>query len=111
MKVIDLELGKQLVDGDENTAKELLKMLADSLPTHQQIIHQAAKDQAIKDIISEAHKLHGATCYTGTPRIKAAAKELELAAKANQLESLPALIENLDKEIMDFNQSLKEINS
>lgn len=111
MKVIDLELGKELVGGDENTAKELLKMLADSLPAHQQIIHQAAKDQTIKDIISEAHKLHGATCYTGTPRIKAAAKELELTAKENKLELLPALIENLDKEITDFYHAFKEINS
>ena len=108
LKAIDLELGKTVVGGNETMAKELLTLLADNLPEHQRIIKEACQKNDKPSLISESHRLHGATCYTGTPRLKIAAKELEMAAKENQDAQIPKLTLQLDNEIALFFSELKK---
>jgi len=97
--VIDLELGKTLIDGNESAAKEMLKTLSDLLPQHQKIIEKA---YSIRDFISladETHKIHGGACYCGTPRLKEASKNLEIALKLNNYDDIDVLYEHLLAEI------------
>ena len=109
-KVIDLELGKSLVGGSLEMAYEILQMLSDALPQHKAILIKAVTDQKLENIRTEAHKLHGAACFTGTPRLKTAAKALEQAAKHNQAEEIPALSKNLFDEMAAFEEAYKEMD-
>jgi len=97
--VIDFELAKELVGGQEALAQEMFKMLFDSLPEHQKEITEAAKNKDLALTGKAAHKLHGATCYCGTPRLKEAVKALEIAAKAEENEQIDPLLETLNTEI------------
>lgn len=108
-QIIDLELGKSLVGGSLEMAYEILQMLADALPQHKEMLIKAITDHELEVIRTEAHKLHGATCFTGTPRLKIAAKALEQAAKHNQAEEIPALSKKLFDEMAAFEEAYKEI--
>ncbi len=107
-KVIDLELGKSLVGGSLEMAYEILQMLSDALPQHKDILIKAIADHQIDAIRTEAHKLHGAACFSGTPRLKTAAKALEQAAKHNQAGEIPALSKNLFDEMTAFFEDLQK---
>lgn len=108
-KVIDIELGQSLVGGSLEMAFEILQMLVDALPQHKEILTKAIADHQMDTIRSEAHKLHGAACFTGTPRLKTAAKALEQAAKHNRPEEIPALSKNLFDEMTAFEEAYKGI--
>tara|TARA_B100000508_G_C11301482_1_gene200080 strand:- start:348 stop:623 length:276 start_codon:yes stop_codon:yes gene_type:complete len=53
-------------------------------------------DQDYNGLKTEVHKLHGACCYTGLPRMQHLANETEISLKLGQHklveENLPALI-------------------
>lgn len=109
LDVIDLKLGQTLVGDDVDMAKELLVMLANNLREHEQIIKHAFSKKDISALLKEAHKLHGATCYTGTPRLKQAAYDLEQAAKKNHVELIPGLVEQLETEIKTFTTAFEKL--
>ena len=67
--------------GSEEMAKEIFTMLQTSLSEHETEITEAFNAKDLDKLSRAAHKLHGAACYTGTPRLKEAAKALEIAAK------------------------------
>lgn len=83
LPLIDSQLGTELAGGNEDMHKELLTMLKDSLAEHESEVREAFDQQNFDALSKAAHKLHGACCYTGTPRLKIASKNLELAAKAH----------------------------
>jgi two-component system sensor histidine kinase BarA len=97
--IIDLELGASLVGGNKAMAEEMLGLLIGSLPEHKQKITKAFEEKDYPSLRNETHALHGATCYTGTPRLKACARALEQAAKHEDLDKLPALYSGLAKAI------------
>lgn len=47
---------------------------------------------------AEVHKLHGACCYTGLPRLQELVSELESALKRELVEEVQSLIPELIKE-------------
>lgn len=98
LKLIDMELACELISGDETMAKELLIMLKDSLGEHLHCIQQEYTNKDYPELSKAVHKLHGATCYTGTPRLKAACQQLESAAK-----------QKLDSTASDFNFLIETI--
>ena len=87
-KIIDMKLGTELAGGNEALAKELLKLLVDELPTFQQDLTGAFQKENYETLAKVAHKLHGGTCYTGTPMLKTASKNLEVAAKESEKNSV-----------------------
>ncbi|OGT31123.1 MAG: hypothetical protein A3E87_04375 [Gammaproteobacteria bacterium RIFCSPHIGHO2_12_FULL_35_23] len=96
---IDLEFGAKLVSNDKAMAKELITMLLAALPEHKKEIIAAYESNNLEALAKATHKLHGATCYTGTPRLKISVAELELAAKHHETDRLKTLYENLIQEI------------
>ena len=60
-----------------------------------QLYHQE-KHQELKQQI---HKLHGALCYCGVPRLKAIVMHLESKLKNNVIDTIPTLLNRLDNEV------------
>ena len=85
---IDWELCLRLSNNDPITAKELLAMLAESLPTDKTTIVNLyqAKDYGALEV--RLHRLHGSLCYTGAPHLKAATKDLENLLKSKAFSQL-----------------------
>ena len=81
MPIIDLDLGKSLAGGNEKTARDMLTLLAKSLPEDLENLTQAFALHDDKTLQSVIHRIHGAACYCGTPALKQAARQLEHALK------------------------------
>lgn len=79
--VIDWELGTQLANNNRALAEELLELLLKQLPHEFSLIQQAYKNDNIPLTLQYLHKLHGAVCYCGVPRLKKAISALEKAYK------------------------------
>lgn len=79
-KIIDVELATEILDGRLDMAKRMIKMLVDRLAEDKRMIEESYKNKEFERLSRIAHKLYGATCYCGVPRLKSAVKNLENAA-------------------------------
>ena len=99
-KVIDLELGEKLAGGNKVMAFNMLKMLVNELPeTKNKMIQAYHQEKDIKKLGDVVHKLHGGASYCGTPLLKEAAKNLEVAARNGKTKQIKELFEQLMNEI------------
>lgn len=105
-KVIDLKLGAKLLNGKEDLAKNMVKLLVKSLPQEIKGLQSAYKRNDWETIKSIAHKLRGGASYCGTPRLKTACANLEdhLKVKENQ----PKLKDALYKQMIEEIQAIKK---
>jgi len=108
MQTIDLALGAKLVGGDEEFAKEMLAMLIDNLPEHQENMQNAFEKKNLDQLKNEVHKLHGGLCYCGTPHLKSIAKNLEVAIN-NKANNITQLYNNLLHEILAVKKEFKSL--
>ena len=106
-QIIDWDLGAELVGGSREDSEEMLAQLLVELPLCHQQINKLWKEKnltALKDVV---HKLFGGTCYCPTPRLKEAAKQLDIhLLKSNTAADLSALYDCLNNEIqavLNFN--------
>jgi len=83
-QVIDNALALHLAGNNKDLAKEIMNMLFEHLPEHKRIIDQAFKENDLPALLKEVHKLHGATCYCGTPRLKTTMEQFETALRSKQ---------------------------
>jgi two-component system sensor histidine kinase BarA len=67
--------------GKADLAQEMLQLLVQSLPQAEQQIEQALTDNDQQLLLHALHKLHGACCYTGVPRLKNLLEALETQLK------------------------------
>jgi len=105
-KIIDWELGAKLAGGSKEMAEELMGMLIEALPEHEAEISAAIESDDHETLYTAAHKLHGATCYTATPRLKDAVKTLEDAAKGKSPEDIKPAYDNMVFEIQQLRDAL-----
>jgi len=98
---IDWQLALKRANQNQNTAKEMLDSFVDLLPETIELLTTLWALKDYNELKSEVHKLHGACCYTGLPRLQHLANETESALKLGQhervQEHLPALIEEAKK--------------
>ena len=97
--VIDWELGTQLVGGKREIAEEMIALLIECLSEHQKELSEAFKSNDYQRLALATHRLHGAACYCGTPRLKQAAQQLESATKTKEKEKIQVAYQNLCDEI------------
>ncbi len=97
--IIDWNLALKATGNNADIAHELLNMLTDSLPQEIKVINELASHQAYKELQQKVHKLHGAVCYCGTPRLKMALRELETGLKNNIMDNLSSLLSQLNIEV------------
>ncbi len=79
--VFDPELALSRAGGREELAREMHRMLLDSLDEDAAIIREHSTDGDRSALLERVHRLHGATRYCGTPRLQQAARDLEVALK------------------------------
>ena len=93
LPIIDLQEGRSLSNGKESLAKELLHLLAESLPSDRLYLQQARAQQDRNALLERIHRIHGATQYCGVPQLRAICKTCEILIKENVAQIDPALDE------------------
>lgn len=99
LNAIDWALCAKLAGNKIDLAKEMLEMLIVALPSDKAKIQQAYKAHNYHELREQVHKLHGACCYVGVPKLKAIAKELEDAIAASATEKIKYYITALSNEV------------
>ncbi len=96
---IDWELCLKLAARKEDLAQEMLDMLIASLPTDLNNIQTAYNATNLHDLREYVHRLHGACCYVGVPKLKAIAKELEDAIAEENSDKMAKYVSAMQREI------------
>lgn len=96
---VDMALGVRLANGKTDLAEEMLTMLVDSLRQDQDAMAAMFEQQEYEPLLEAVHKLHGATRYTGVPRLMQAARALEENLKLKQYPNTAPLFAKLCEEI------------
>ncbi len=78
---IDWQLSLSNAADKEDLAKDLLKMLVASFSDARIQIQKSLDNNNVKELISQIHKLHGATAYCGVPKLKSLAHQYESQLK------------------------------
>lgn len=99
LPVIDGELGIKLAGNKKDLADELLALFIKNLPEEILFIKHAHNEKNTPELLRRIHKLHGAVCYCGLPRLKIVLSQLETELKSNIMSSLPSLLDQLDIEV------------
>jgi two-component system sensor histidine kinase BarA len=97
--IIDWNLSKKLAGNNEQTAKEMLALLIKSLPLDLDQIKKHFLQKQNLELLRSVHRLHGALCYCGVPRLKQATQALENALKKQNLLELPILFSQFEGEV------------
>ncbi|WP_028388021.1 two-component system sensor histidine kinase LetS [Legionella fairfieldensis] len=105
--VIDWQLCVQKVSGNKLLAEEFLTRFIDELHKNRTEFLHLFQDKDIKGLESAAHKLHGACCFCGVPRLQNHVICLEkLAKQVGNIEELETafteLIQSIDEVIDEF---------
>lgn len=99
LPIINWELGIKLAGGNKKLAEDVLEVLIKTLPADIHTIQQLYLAQSYQTLRQQVHKLHGAVCYCGTPRLKTLLAQLEITLKNNIITDLSSLLNQLDVEV------------
>jgi len=109
-QIIDWELGTKLANNKREIAEEMLLLLIETLPQEFDDIKQAYDLKNYPLLLQKVHKLHGAVCYCGVPRLKESISILETQLKKQAYEEIDQLFYNFDFEVKElFKQSAEFI--
>jgi HPt (histidine-containing phosphotransfer) domain-containing protein len=98
--IFDVKLSLQALGGKLNFIKEILSMFFELLPQHKKEIKGAMKTKNDESLLRAVHQFHGAVCYCGMPRLKAAIYHLEEALRLKKKpEDVTTLYQGLLQEI------------
>lgn len=95
---IDWQLALKRANQNQDTARELLTGFAQLLPDAIDTITVLWKTRDYEGLKAEIHKLHGACCYTGLPRLQQLANQLEGALKLGHFNDADNYITDLLEE-------------
>ncbi|WP_018982492.1 hybrid sensor histidine kinase/response regulator [Salinimonas chungwhensis] len=94
---LDWDLAVERTNRDDDTARELLADFVRLLPDSIRQIKAGWEDSDFGEMQNEVHRLHGACCYTGVPKLQQLAHDLESALKRDKkmlvAELLPVFLE------------------
>ena len=99
MPVIDWEEGIRLAGHKKELARDILNMLMRDLPRELILIHSLHQAKNYSELAKTVHKLHGAVCYAGTPRLKTVLSALETQLKTHIMDGSSSLLDQLDTEV------------
>ena len=103
---IDWQNCLELSNNKPDLAKEILKMFVADMPIARKDIENAYQEKNTEELEHYAHKLHGACCYIGAPKIRAIVRQLESASKAKNLSTCGDLIDEMIAEMDLIQQSV-----
>ncbi|OGT38724.1 MAG: hypothetical protein A3F11_03800 [Gammaproteobacteria bacterium RIFCSPHIGHO2_12_FULL_37_14] len=83
LPIFDDQLTKKLTGNKHDVAHDMLALLVKELPKDLASINQLYHQKKYQELKQHLHKLHGALCYCGTPRLKTIVAQLESTLKNN----------------------------
>lgn len=96
--IIDWELGAKLAGNNTKAAEEMLALLIKMLPDDLAQIKNAYIENQYDQLARFIHRLHGALCYCGVPRLKTATHQLESALKCDKTQEIKTLFDQFEHE-------------
>ncbi len=106
--VIDWELAIQLAGNNREFAEDMFFRLVKELPNEVIAIKKEYDIYDFKALKMSLHKLHGALCYCGAPRLKMAVAAAEQALNNKKYIQMPTLLAQLE---LEANELTKQITS
>ena len=100
--VIDWELAMELAGNDKAFAKQMFLLLVKDLGNELPEIKKEYITQQITSLKKRLHRLHGALCYCGAPRLKNATAALERALENNKDLEIANLMKQFELEIKEL---------
>ncbi len=85
----------ELAKNDNELAKDMLAMLVESLPGERLHIRKHFDSGDMKSLYETIHRLHGACCYCGVPRLKMLCKKADTDLRNGSTDYLDREIEEL----------------
>lgn len=107
-EVIDWQQCLKLANNNAEIANDLLTLFIADLPSVCTNMTQSFENEDFQALKDQAHRLHGATCYCGVPRLKKAVYNLEVHLKNDESKKLP--FNNIKIKVL-FDKLLEEIKS
>jgi len=102
LPIIDWSLSLKLAGQQPALAKDILAILIKDLAQNLEHIQRLYASKNYVELRSQIHKLHGAVCYCGLPRLKIILFRLETNLKNNIIDSLPSFLDQLNIEVNDL---------
>lgn len=99
---IDWHLSIRLANNNKELARDLLEMYITDLPKASEAIRHAFEENHGNDLLSQVHKLHGASCYCGVTRLKEILAKMEFALR----EKMHAKFEEA---FFEFNEEISNV--
>ena len=99
LPVIDWELSLKLAGNNRDLARDMLTLIYQRLPDDIAQIKAMHHERNTPQLIHHVHKLHGALCYCGLPRLKFLIAHLESDLKNHIMDSSLPLLGQLDIEV------------
>ncbi|TKB46173.1 two-component sensor histidine kinase BarA [Thalassotalea mangrovi] len=96
--VIDWSLALERSGNRPELAKEMLSMLLKSLPETKALLQELMEAKDKHGLYQAIHKLNGACCYNGVPRLERICRDIETHLSEQELDSIePELLEMFDE--------------
>ncbi len=99
LPIIDWEMATHSAGGNKAVAEELLLFLIKSLPDDVALLQKCYDKKNYDNLLKQTHRLHGALCYCGLPRLKKLVSQLELDLKNNFTKNICEILQQLHQEI------------
>ena len=103
-EIVDLALNLKLANNKQDLADDMLSMLFKSLTEDKITLQNHIDSQDYSSLLDNVHKLHGATKYTGVPKLQRSAQALEENLKEELYYETNALYQTLISDIDDIIQ-------
>ncbi len=100
LPIVDWQLGLKLTGNKRELAEEMLSALIKTLPEEVSQLSQLKTMGEDKKLLQQLHRLHGAVCYCGLPRLKQAISTLENALKKGDNKEIPLLFDQFKQEVV-----------
>ena len=108
-EIIDWNRCLELANHKPELAQEILSLAMTQFPKDIDLIRKAYFEKDFSELLKLVHKLHGALCYTGLPRLKNVTSHLEKLLKKKNFtqDEVGTFIDELECEM----QSIRAIST
>lgn len=99
IKVLNLEVALELMDGDADLLKEVLQIFIDDVPRKMNGLRNALESADADAISLEAHSMKGSSANIGAELIRELAIKIQQAGAEHQIGTAKKLFEKLESEL------------
>lgn len=89
-RVYDMEVAKEIFQGDEKLTKETYKIFVESLPKFLEAFKKVKSEDDFKKLERLTHKFYGGLCFTGAMRLREAALGMLVDLQDEEYDSIDA---------------------